>query len=129
MSARFRPRPGRTHQFAASPFRCTATAVVAGAARTSVSVPLHSEVVKADETVKADTGRAQIANGKNLVAGAPRAARTAHKSSAGLADRARAQPHMKTRNGRETTSGQATELARELRTGKPSAISAHWVFG
>ena len=31
---------------------------------------------------------------------------------------------MKTRNGRETTSGQATELARELCTGKTSAIVA-----
>jgi hypothetical protein len=48
--ARFRPRPGRTRQIAASPFR--SIAVIAGAARTSI--PLHSEVVKADET-----GRAQ----------------------------------------------------------------------
>jgi len=64
VSALFGPRPCRTHQFAASPFR--SIAVIAGAAGTSI--PLPSEVAKADETVKAGSGRAQIANGKDLVA-------------------------------------------------------------
>ena len=39
VSALFSPRPGRTRQFAASPFR--SIAVIAGAARTSIA--LHSE--------------------------------------------------------------------------------------
>ena len=62
VSARFRPRPGRTHQFAASAF------ANASAPPITQIAPAHFEVVKADETVNADSGRAQIANGKDLVA-------------------------------------------------------------
>ena len=65
MSGRFRPRPGRTRQFAASPFRCTATAQAA--------FPFHcisksSNLTRPDETghapmvpVRKDLGAALLA--------------------------------------------------------------------